>query len=256
MTLNRCRYPVALVLTAVIIVLWFWLRSSSRPDALWHIVNGQCVPHQQTQYRPAPCASVNLGQGYVVFKDRNGPLQYLLMPVTKVSGMESPELLTSRQTNYFLAAWRERHFLEQKLGRAIPVQQLSFAVNSRYGRSQNQLHIHMSCLKPAVQKRLEAQSAQLNTRWQPIDNGINGHQYWARALSADELAQSTPFRMLADGLPGARNNMGSYGLALVPLTEQRFVLLATRLQLWRLNLASIEEIQDHSCPQLYAPPDA
>jgi CDP-diacylglycerol pyrophosphatase len=41
--------------------------------------------------------------GYVVFKDRNGPLQYLLMPTYRINGTESP-LLTEPHTPKFLLA--------------------------------------------------------------------------------------------------------------------------------------------------------
>ncbi|MDN5987749.1 MAG: CDP-diacylglycerol diphosphatase, partial [Hafniaceae bacterium] len=48
----------------------------------------------------------------------------------------------------------------------------------------------------------------------------------------------------------ARENMGAFGLALLPTADGNFVLLATQREWWRLNLASIEEIQDHSCASL------
>lgn len=46
--------------------------------------------------------------------------------------------------------------------------------------------------------------------------------------------------------------MGAFGLALLPTADGNFVLLATQREWWRLNLASIEEIQDHSCANLAA----
>jgi CDP-diacylglycerol diphosphatase len=71
---------------------YYWLHSGN-PDALRKIVLQQCVPNQQQHQNPAPCAEVNLKGGYVLFKDRNGPLQYLLMPTYRINGTESPLLL-------------------------------------------------------------------------------------------------------------------------------------------------------------------
>jgi CDP-diacylglycerol pyrophosphatase len=55
---------------------WFWM-TSGNPGALRHIVLDQCLPNQLQNRNPAPCAQVKPDAGYVVFKDRNGPLQYL-----------------------------------------------------------------------------------------------------------------------------------------------------------------------------------
>ncbi|MDI8083641.1 CDP-diacylglycerol diphosphatase, partial [Salmonella enterica subsp. enterica serovar Kentucky] len=38
--------------------------------------------------------------GYVVFKDRHGPLQYLLMPTYRINGTESPLLLEPATPNF------------------------------------------------------------------------------------------------------------------------------------------------------------
>lgn len=43
---------------------------------------------------------VNLKGGYVLFKDRNGPLQYLLMPTYRINGTESPLLLEPLTPNF------------------------------------------------------------------------------------------------------------------------------------------------------------
>ncbi|WP_342089788.1 CDP-diacylglycerol diphosphatase, partial [Escherichia coli] len=62
-----------------------------------------------------------------------------------------------------------------------------------------------------------------------------------------ELVQRSPFIMLAEEVPEAREHMGSYGLAMVRQSDNSFVLLATQRNLLTLNRASAEEIQDHQC---------
>lgn len=66
-------------------------------------------------------------------------------------------------------------------------------------------------------------------------------------MTESELAQKSPFLMLADEVPGARAQMGRFSLAVVRQSDGSFVLLATARSLLRLNLASAEEIQDHTC---------
>ena len=65
---------LALVVVTMVIVV-VWLKSVGHPDALRHIVLDQCLPGQLQHRNPAPCVQVKPDAGYVVFKDRNGPMQ-------------------------------------------------------------------------------------------------------------------------------------------------------------------------------------
>ena len=83
------------------------------PSALWNIVNGKCVPHEQTQRDPSPCSEVDLAhgvdKGFVVLKDINGVAQFLLIPTARISGIDDPAILDPDATNYWDAAWRARY---------------------------------------------------------------------------------------------------------------------------------------------------
>jgi CDP-diacylglycerol pyrophosphatase len=249
MTLRRKSLLSMVLLLAIAITLYIWLKPS-HPDALWRIVSQQCVPDQQQHQNPAPCIQVDEPEGFVVFKDRNGPLQYLLMPTTKITGMEDPALLANDTPNFFALAWQARDYMAKKYGKPIDDADISLAVNSEYGRSQNQLHIHISCLKPAVKIRLAQLGNDFSEQWQPLPDGLLRHNYLARRVTATELEQQGAFRLLADGVSGAREQMGRYGLAMTALPGGDFLLLATERNLWRFNLASVEEIQDHDCKVL------
>lgn len=96
-------YFIPLIIAALVLGAWFGLKSS-HPDALWRIVSQQCLPNQQMHNSPAPCAQVDTQAGFVVFKDRNGPLQYLLMPSAKITGIESPTVLDAATPNFFAQA--------------------------------------------------------------------------------------------------------------------------------------------------------
>src|ERR1051325_9340828 len=124
------------------------------PNALWKIVSGQCVPNQLAHGDPKPCVEVDLKDGaehgYAVLKDLHGATQYLLIPTQRIVGIESPELLAPNAANYFADAWNARGFVEKALGHALPIDALGLAVNSKLARTQNQLHVHIDCVRPDV----------------------------------------------------------------------------------------------------------
>ena len=94
------------------------------PSALWKIVNGQCVPHEESEHSPSPCAAVDITngveKGFAVLKDKNGIAQFLLIPTARIGGIEDPALLAPGETNYWEAAWQARSFVEQRLHASLP----------------------------------------------------------------------------------------------------------------------------------------
>ena len=76
---------------------------------------------------------------------------------------------------------------------------------------------------------------------------VGSHRYFVRFVDLKLLEQEGPFRLLALWLPEARQEMGNYSIAIVRLSDGRYLLLTTKRELTRLNLASAEEIQDQDC---------
>lgn len=247
--MKKARYLVLTLLLLVVLAAaggWIWLKSGN-PDALRHIVFEQCLPNAREHNAPAPCEQVNLKGGYVLMKDRNGPLQYLLMPTYRINGTESPLLLEPKTPNFFWQAWQSRDVLSKKRGSEVPDNAISLAINSRLGRSQNHFHIHISCLRPDVRAQLNDNAARISSQWLELPGGLRGHSYLARRVTDAELVQRSPFVMLAEEVPEAKAHMGRFALAMVPQADGSFVLLATERNLLAFNLASAEEIQDHQC---------
>ncbi len=44
-----------------------------------------------------------------------------------------------------------------------------------------------------------------------------GHPYEAMWIAGEHLGDNNPFKLLADGVPGARQNMGDYTLIVIGL---------------------------------------
>jgi CDP-diacylglycerol pyrophosphatase len=223
------------------------------PNALWNIVNGQCVPDQQQHADPAPCARVDLdageANGHAVLKDLVGPLQFLLIPTRRVTGIESPEILAPDAPNYFAAAWRARSFVEENAGRTLPRDWLSLAINSEQARTQTQLHIHVDCLRADVHEALVQHSSAVGPEWTEFPVPLAGHRYDAIAVGGGDLDEVNPFVLLADGVPGARTDMGDQTLVVVGAVHADgspgFIVLADHVDEATGDLASGETLQDH-----------
>jgi CDP-diacylglycerol pyrophosphatase len=215
------------------------------PDALWRIVSGQCVVDEQEHHSPAPCAAVDLAGGYAVLKDRDGDTQYLLIPTTRVSGIESPAILAPDAPNYWADAWQARKLVDERAHRELPRDAISLAINSIDARSQNQLHIHIDCVRLDVQAALREHAADIGPQWSRFPVPLAGHNYLAIRLTQAELGATNPFKLLADGMPGARDDMRDYTLVVVG-TADGFVLLAGHAT-GIGDRGHGEELQDHTC---------
>ncbi len=235
----------ALVLAAVL------AGSSARADRmkLWEIVHDECVPAAQNSDKlPPPCLNVDLQGGVAVIKDRNGVAQLLAIPLARVTGIEDPQLLKAGSPPYFANAWRARKLMAEYLKAPSPRAAVAIAVNSEFSRSQDQLHLHVDCLAAEVAKALADYAPHFDGQWRPMTTELQGRKYWARRVDSADLAGVDPFRILADEMPGARDEMGNWSLAAAPVnfgSEPGFVLLADHAELAAGGHA--EDIQDHSC---------
>src|SRR5271165_1097486 len=162
---------------ALLTILVVPRHAAADADALWHIVGERCVPNQQQNQSPKPCEQVDLAAGYAVLKDIVGETQFLLIPTTRVTGIESPEILAPDAPNYWAAAWQARHFVEDRANRPLPRDAISLAINGVGARSQNQLHIHIDCIRLDVQAALREHAAAIDTHWSQFPAPLAGHEH-------------------------------------------------------------------------------
>jgi CDP-diacylglycerol pyrophosphatase len=228
---------------------------AQNPNALWQIVHDKCVPDQTQHGDPKPCAEVNLGHGgasgYAILKDIRGATQFLLIPTERVGGIESVSLLSPGSPNYFADAWAARGFVERVLSHPMPRDTISLAINSQFARSQNQLHIHIDCIRADVRAMLLRERAAIGRHWAPLGLALAGHRYRAMLVAGTTLAGHNPFKLLARGIPGAVADMGHYTLVVVGMTfadrKPGFVVLADHADPAHGDNAGGEELQDHAC---------
>jgi CDP-diacylglycerol pyrophosphatase len=215
------------------------------PDVLWKIINQQCVPNEREYGQPKPCEKVDLTGDYVVLKDRDGATQFLVMPTERVTGIEDPAILAPNAPNYWEDAWEARSYVDERADRTMPRDTISLAINSISGRTQNQLHIHVDCVRPDVRNALHDHADAIGAAWTKFPEQLAGHGYMAMRIAAPDLTHSNPFDLLADDLPGAKTDMGHYTLVVVGQADG-FVLLAGHAT-GLTNRGSGEELQDHTC---------
>ncbi len=226
------------------------------PDALWHVVHDLCVTDKVLTGLPAPCLAVDRRRGFAIVPDPDTPTQVLLAPTRRIQGIESPVLLQSGTPNYWAYAWDARTFVERRAHRTIPRDMVALAVNSRYGRTQRQLHIHIDCVSPVVRQRLSADQPLVADQWTRLESGLIGSHYRIMRLDGAELGARDPFKLLADNLAGARSDMGAWTLAVVGVNfgdTPGFLVLAARGGEPDDPQGSGEDLLDHTCAVLHAP---
>jgi CDP-diacylglycerol pyrophosphatase len=228
------------------------LSASADPSALWRIVHDACLPHAEAGQGPRPCESVDLArgvtEGVAILKDLVGVAQMLAIPTRRISGIEDPQMLAPDAPPVFADGWKAKALVEARLNHPLPREAVALALNSKWARSQDQLHVHVDCVAKPVAAALAEYRPALDENWRAMTVPLAGRVYFARRLDSTDLGDHDPIRLLAEGLEGAKANLRAYSLAAVGATfdgKPGFILLADRFSLEGGGRA--EDIQDHDC---------
>jgi CDP-diacylglycerol pyrophosphatase len=224
-------------------------------NALWEVVHNLCVPGQSLHHDPNPCLQVDLTggieNGFAILRDPRGGTQFLLIPTTPISGIESPTVRGPNAMNYFASAWEVRTHIDDVLQLTLPRDDIGLAINSVVSRSQDQLHIHFSCIRTDVWETLHEHEGNIGNQWAPFNVSLVGHRYIAMWVSGERLSPHNPFRLLAEGLPDATRDMDNRTLVVIGLTRvdgiKGFVILTDHVNKQSGDLANGEELLDHAC---------
>jgi CDP-diacylglycerol pyrophosphatase len=206
----------------------------ANPDALRQIVEEQCLVHWTERHDPAPCVQIELGDppredsGYALLADYKGGAHFLLIPTRTITGIESTDLAQPGAPNYLSAAWRARDRLEAFVGHAMPRDTVGLAINPVHARSQNQLHIHIECLRLDVRQALAAQGGGLASGWRSLR--IGAHDFEARAIAGETLDGQNPFKLLNERILEEHGVIGEYTLVIAGAQSASgpgFIMLTT-----------------------------
>jgi len=224
-------------------------------NALWEVVHNVCVPGQLQDHDPKPCLKVDLNggidRGFAILRDPRGGTQFLLIPTARIAGIESPIVRELDAANYFAFAWEVRTNINEALHQNLPRDEIGLAINSGVSRSQDQLHIHFSCVRADVFEALHKNEKRIGNHWAPFHVPLFGQHYMAMWVPGEHLSPHNPFRLLTEGMPNAALNMADRTLVVMGFTRaegtQGFVILAGELNVQKGDLANGEELLDHSC---------
>ena len=209
-----------------------WALAMDR-GALWQVVRA-CVADKNLTGSPLPCLQVDLTggaeRGYVVLRE---PVSRdtILAPTRKVTGVEDPFLYSRDAPNYFEAAWRARSFLTGPNGEPVDRERIALAVNSGVVRTQDQLHIHIGCLRPVPAAAARAVAPQLPLgEWSHVGPLIPHSVFWAMRIRESDLAALQPFALAADQFADRARRLDDIMVAVVPARvdgEEDLLILAS-----------------------------
>jgi CDP-diacylglycerol pyrophosphatase len=207
------------------------------------------VPDQLSRRDPAPCVQVDIREGELrgsaVMKDSEGADQFLLIPTARITGIEDPAVRAPGAPNYFEYAWRARAYTEAEAGGVLPRDWISLAVNSVAFRTQDQLHIHIDCLRADVHQALADSAGLIGPSWAPLPVPLAGDSYQAIAIGS--LDSVNPFALAGDAADAAASTVVVVGAG----TDEHpgFVVLRRTAAPGSDDPAAGENLQDHgSCP--------
>ncbi len=203
--------------------------------SLWEVVNACVADHDMTG-APYPCLMVATGEGrprgVTIVRPPIGKPDTLLVPTQPVVGIEDPWLRDPKSPNYFQAAWEARGNVA-----AASDPRVSFAINSRLARSQDQFHIHIGCLSTRMRAELQqAGDTFAPGDWRPLSRSLDFARVWTLAIPDADFKRVNPIRLLWEGVPEASDDgdLGRFSLVIVQARAfsptNGFIFLA-----WRTN---------------------
>lgn len=184
--------------------------------------------------------TTNEKQEYIILKDNapHKPQAYLLIPVDPIAGVEDEKIFSPPFVDLWSSAWL---WSEKYPGRTSAVTGL--AMNSALARTQNQLHIHISCVLPDVTRALWKKriSSDPNNATS-VKLGPNHTTYRVVAVPTLDGANS-PFTIARTIAQSTKTEMREQGIAVVRGKKNNgFYVLDTAE-----NRGGAEELLDQTC---------
>ncbi|MEH1977329.1 MAG: CDP-diacylglycerol diphosphatase [Nostoc sp.] len=218
-------------------------------DYLWRKVQ-ECTINQKQKKDPSPCQYVDLKNNYAIVYDHAS--EYLLIPTVKITGIEDPKIWDSKNNPYYPYFW---YFAWNETLKYVPnktPKQLGLAVNSKYGRGQDQLHIHMSCINKKVSDQLEklAKAQRITTKWPDIntpnfENPNNTNDKYRVKILSNFGSQVNPFALVKDYI-GSKYSIDEQSIALVRRNQKEFYILNSDSRTSN-NKGHAEYLLDENC---------
>ncbi len=241
-----------LTLMGAVLAFFYFSRNT-----LW-IVEQACLFDHSVTGLPFPCLKVDAsaanGHGVAILRAPLERSHIVIMPMVRTTGAEDPSLVGEDSPGYFNEAWKARHFVQSELKHYAPEPDLAMAVNSKWTRSQDQLHIHVDCVDAKAKLKLAQKLAKFPLGvWQASGLIFQWLPYWVMRIDPETLEKANLFRLVQQ-IPGFKDNMNLTNVVLVELPDpdggKALLLLAGQSDTRpRHYQATGEDLLDHTCRQ-------
>jgi CDP-diacylglycerol pyrophosphatase len=219
-------------------------------NSLWRVVHVLCEVSSKMGIA-FPCLSVteNKGglSGWALLSV--GPDHILTVPTRKIAGIESPDILNPAMPNFWNVAWQARKFLASTAEGPIARDRVALVINSVRGRSQNQLHIHTSCIRQDVSRSVKSQANVITGDWGILKPTIDGIHYRVKSVESGDLKDTNIFHQLPAAVQSKPDAMARQTIAVIGATlpdgKPGFYILNDQTR--GRNLGHAETLLDTSC---------
>ena len=209
------------------------------PNSLWSLARCCAADLSSDPY----CRAHSKTDQFIVLKD-NSPAKpdgYLIIPTTRVTGIEDRQIFAPPVADFWAHGSQQAQlWLKQ------PAADTALAINSEYERSQDQLHIHISCVRHDVAAALAANDAKIGgDPAKPIALALGPENHLYRVIKVTSLTAASPFDIAA-AMSGARTDMAEQSIAVVGSRSPGvYYVLGTSHH--GANPGAAEELLDQAC---------
>jgi CDP-diacylglycerol pyrophosphatase len=209
------------------------------PNSLWSLA--RCCAKDLSS--DPHCRYYSNSDRFIVLRDnsRAKPNAYLIIPTIKVTGIEDRQIFAPPVADLWANGWQQAQIYLKK-----PAADTGLAINSGYGRSQGQLHIHISCVRRDVAQALAEHDREIGgdpAKSVAIPLGPENHIY--RIIKVTSLTAESPFD-LAAAMSGAKADMAEQSIAVIgSKTPGVYYVLDTRHE--GANPGAAEELLEQAC---------
>lgn len=139
-----------------------------------------------------------------------------------------------------------KNIFDRTTGNPIKERFISLILNSKNARSQDQLHIHISCLPNSVNKIIsKIPEREIDTNWSKKQITIPPYSFYYRKISLTELMNSNLFESVTEKVKKEQGKLEYTGVGPINRNSDTFIILSGIGT--KSKGVYAERIQDHEC---------
>ena len=209
-------------------------------NQLIKLVNECVLAVRNNKTWPNYCMKISLNResNYTVLNPKDGLGKLLLLPNNNIHGVEDTRLFEQFTPSYFYLAWENRYLIEKKLKRNLGYtvhlksQDYVFSLNAVQSRTQDRLHIHMTCINKDYQKKFQNYNnlKEYSFNWRELPFTIQNPytrqpiNFIARKITLTDIKKNRIHKIIKEEVGDRYPN---FGIAVWPITDVEFLLAIT-----------------------------